>query len=94
MPNRLFYTVKLDSDFIMNNGCKITGEKGTFQYFRQKDKIISLADSQMLKTIRNIQHRQVDLEQLEEWYSERDTIKRRANSPENRKRIQELQNNI
>lgn len=94
MPNRLFYTVKLDSDFIINNNCKITGEKATFQYFKQKDKIISLADSQMLKTIRNIQHRQVDLEQLEEWYSERDIIKRRSNSPENRKRIQELQNNI
>ena len=54
MPNRLFYTVKLDSDFIINNNCKITGEKATFQYFKQKDKMSKSASIAIFNAILNV----------------------------------------
>ena len=56
--------------------------------------IISLADSQMLKTIRILTNHEVNLELLEKWYEERDFLKKHKNCKENRNRIKELQNNI
>lgn len=56
--------------------------------------VISLSDSQMLKTIRDITGQKVDRDQLEEWYKERDWIKKKKNSKQNKIRIQQLQQNI
>lgn len=91
LPNRLFYTTKLSSSEIISNKSDI---KTNFSKLLQNGKIISLADSQMLKTIRKLTNHKVDLEQLERWYEERDRIKQRVNSKENRERIRELQKNI
>ena len=91
MPNRLFYTTKLSSSEIISNNSDI---KTNFSKLLQDGKIISLADSQMLKTIRRLTNHKIDLEQLEKWYEERDRIKQRVNSKENRERIRELQKNI
>ena len=91
MPNRLFYTTKLKSSVIYNAKCNFSR---SFYDLLKHNQIISLADSQMLKSIREITNHKVDLEILEEWYSERDRLKRMANSESNKKRIWELQNNI
>ena len=91
MPNRLFYTAKFDSDYIIY--CKSDVKANFFELFRSGN-IISLADSQVLKTIRQLTNHKVDLNKIEEWYNERDRIKNRANSKENKERIRELQKNI
>jgi hypothetical protein len=91
MPNRLFYTVKLHSEKIIANKLKINM---TFEELLRHGNIISLADSQMLKLIRQLTHHEINLEQLEEWYLERDKIKKRANSKENREVIKKLQKQI
>lgn len=57
----------------------------TFYELLRGGNIISLADSQMLKSIRKLTNHTVDLTLLEEWYAERDKIKNRANSEENKK---------
>ena len=57
--------------------------------------IVSLADSQMLKSIRDITGQTINREQLEEWYSERDHLKKKKRATiEEKKRIRKLQDNI
>lgn len=56
--------------------------------------MIALADNQMLRSIRNITGREVDLYLIEKWFAERDKIRKLKSSLENRDRIQRLQNNI
>lgn len=48
----------------------------------------------MLKSIRDITGQKIDRNQLELWYEERDKLKKKKNSKENRTRIKELQENI
>ena len=92
MPvNRLFYTVKLTSSLLKEYKFNLNL---SFTNCLKSGLIVSLADSQMLKSIRDITGQKIDREQLEEWYEERDRIKRRKNSKENRDRIRELQKNI
>ena len=64
MPNRLFYTVKLHSEKIINNKSKLNM---TFEELLRHGNIISLADSQMLKLIRKLTNHDIDLNILEEW---------------------------
>lgn len=91
MTNRLFYTIKLNSSLLheFKYNLDIPFSQGL-----RSNLIISLADSQILKSIRDITLHNVDLIQLEEWYEERDRIQRRKSTIENRKRIKELQNHI
>lgn len=91
MPNRLFYTAKFKSGFIIEMNSNFDR---TFYELLRGGNIISLADSQMLKSIRKLTNHKIDLTLLEEWYTERDKIKNRKNSDENKKRIRELQDNI
>lgn len=91
MPNRLFYTVKLHSEKIISNKLNINM---TFEELLKHGNIISLADSQMLKLIRRLTNHEVDLNLLEEWYLERDRMKKRVNSKENREAIRKLQKQI
>ena len=48
----------------------------------------------MLKSIRDITGQKIDRVQLEEWYSERDKLKKKKNSKTNREKVKELQNKI
>lgn len=48
----------------------------------------------MLKSIRDITGQKIDRDQLEDWYKERDFLKKKKNSKTNRTRIKELQDNI
>lgn len=91
MPNRLFYTVKLTSALLKEYKYNLDI---SFEDCLRSGLIVSLADSQMLKSIRDITGQKIDRVQLEEWYSERDKIKKRKNTKENRARLKELQQNI
>ena len=91
MPNRLFYTVKLTSALLKEYKYNLDI---SFEDCLRSGLIVSLADSQMLKSTRDITGQKIDRIQLEEWYSERDKIKKRKNTKENRVRLKELQQNI
>lgn len=91
MPNRLFYTVKLNSGLLKEYKYDLNI---SFEECLKNGLIVSLADSQMLMSIRDITGQRIDREELESWYEERDRIKKRKNTKENRTKIKELQNNI
>lgn len=91
MPNRLFYTVKLNSGLLKEYKYDLNI---SFEECLKNGLIVSLADSQMLMSIRDITGQRIDREELESWYEERDRIKKRKNTKENRAKIKELQNNI
>lgn len=92
MPvNRLFYTVKLSSSLLKEYKYNINI---SFENCLKSGLIISLSDSQMLKSVRDITGQKIDRVQLEEWYTERDRLKKKKNSKENRDRIKQLQKNI
>ena len=91
MPNRLFYTVKLSSSLLKEYKYNLSI---SFEDCLKNGLIISLSDSQMLKSVRDITGQKIDRNLLEEWYSERDRLKKKKNSKENRDRIKQLQKNI
>lgn len=91
MPNRLFYTVKLSSGLLKEYKYNLTIN---FERCLKSGLIISLSDSQMLKSIRDITGQKIDRNILEEWYKERDYLKKKKNTKENRERIKELQESI
>ena len=88
---RLFYTVKLDSGLLKENKYNLNL---SFYECLKSNLIISLADSQMLRSIRDITGKKIDREQLEEWWQERDSLKKKKNSKVNRQKIKELQDKI
>jgi hypothetical protein len=65
-----------------------------FDEAKENGEIIALADNQILRSIRDIKNHKIDLDKLENWFSERDKLKKQKHSDENVKRIKELQNNI
>lgn len=91
MPNRLFYTVKLSSSLLKEYKYDLSI---SFEQCLRSGLIISLSDSQMLKSVRSITGQNVDRFQLEAWYTERDYLKKKKNTKENRERIRILQQNI
>ena len=91
MPNRLFYTVKLSSSLLKEYKYNLTI---SFERCLRSGLIISLSDSQMLKSVRDITGQKVDRDILEEWYKERDYLNKKKNTKENRERIKELQENF
>ena len=64
---RLFYTVKLDSGLLKENKYKLNL---SFYECVRSNLIISLADSQMLRSIRFITGQQIDRDELEKWWQE------------------------
>lgn len=96
MVNRLFYTPKLTSSYLKEFNYNLNMP---FQQALRSACIVSLADSQMLKTIREVTHHHVDYQQLEAWVSEKEKLKKnktknKERKKENQKRIQVLNTNI
>ena len=69
MKNRQFSTLKLTSGYIKQFKNKVELDYSNAKKF---GKIINLADSQMLRTIREVTDHKVDYELLESWYKERE----------------------
>lgn len=91
MANRQFYTIKLSSSYI-------TEEKDLVQtYFEEARKnrhIANLADSQMLRSIRELTNNAVNMDEVEELYCLRDRMKHRPSSEENSAKIKNIQREI
>lgn len=87
MPNRQFYTMKFKSSRLKEYEYNFDL---TFEEAQENGEIIALADNQILRSIRDIQNKKVDLVQLEEWYTERDKLKKQKSSKDNSDRIIEL----
>ena len=92
MVNRLFYTPKLTSSYLKEFNYNLSM---TFQQALKSACVVSLADSQMLKTIRDVTEHKIDYQQLEEWIAEKDRLKKsktkeKEHRKENQKRIQFL----
>lgn len=66
----------------------------TPQQAKQNGELIALSDNQILRSIRKITGKEINYIQLEQWYKERDRLKKQIYSKENSSRIIELQNNI
>lgn len=56
--------------------------------------VIALADNQILRSIREIRNKEVDFEEVETLYKERDVLKKQKTSYENSNKIIELQSKI
>lgn len=91
MINRQFFCFKFNSGFLKEKKYNVTM---TFEEAIKKDKLIALADSQALRLIRKETNHEVDLDLINQWYEERDKLRKKKNSKENRERIAELQKNI
>jgi len=90
-PNRLFYTLKFNSSFIKAYKYNINL---SFEECLKAGYVISLSDSQMLKTIRDITDRHIDREQLEVWFKERNDLKKGKNSSKKKQKLKEVQKKI
>ena len=74
MPNRQFYTLKIKSSRLKEFGYEIDT---TFEEAKGLKEIIALADSQMLRSIRDITKRTVSLQKIELLYSERKRLQKK-----------------
>lgn len=66
---RQIYTLKFKSSLLREFGYKI---ETTFDEARTLKNVIALADSQMLRTIRDIRGKEIDFDKVEEYYTERE----------------------
>ena len=88
MINRQYFTLKFTSTFLKEKKYNLHMD---FEEALLGNKVIALADNQILRLIRAETKRKISLEIIEEWYKERDFLKKQKNSIENRTRIRELQ---
>jgi len=87
--NRQFFTMKFNSSRLKEFDYNISLD---FNRAKKLGEIIALSDSQMLRSVRKIQDRYVDLEHIDQLYILRDKLKR--DKVKNKKQIIELQNEI
>ena len=66
----------------------------TFEQALKNKKVIALADNQMLRTIRQISNHNVDMEEIEYFFYQRDKIRKMNNNKENISKLKYLQKKI
>jgi len=91
MSSRQFYTLKLDSKQIKDSKYHI---KLDFEKAKKKNMIVGISDGQMLRLIRRLTGREVDLDYVDELYKRRKKITKLKNSSENSKMIYEIKKEI
>lgn len=89
--NRLFYTLKFHSARLKEFGYDINI---TIKEAKKTKEIISLADSQILRSIRDIREIEFDYNLLESLIFKKEQLKHRSNSPEISRQIREIQDEI
>lgn len=92
MVSRQFYTLKFHSSDLKFYNYNIPNL--TFNEAKNKNKIIALADNQILRTIRDIKNQDVDMNIVEDLYQTRDKIKKEKNSSKNLRQIIKIQEQI
>lgn len=91
MPNRSYYVMKFNSSWLKEFNFNINI---SFQDALQTKKIIALADNEILRAIRNITDRNVDMADIENLFYQRDKIKKMKNNKENISKLKYLQKQI
>ena len=89
--NRQFYVLKFCSSWLREFDFNI---HITFEQALKTKKVIALADNQMLRIIRRITNHDVDMEEIEFLFSQRDKIKKMNSNKENIAKLKSLQNKI
>lgn len=92
MVSRQFYTLKFHSSDLKFYNYNIPNL--TFNEAKNKNKIIALADNQILRTIRDIKNQDVDMNIVEDLYQTRNKIKKEKNSSKNLRQIIKIQEQI
>ena len=91
MRKRQFYTIKVNSSDLKHFKYSISD---TFAMFRKRDQIAPVADGQVLRTIREITNKNVDLDEIERLYQRRDYLKRQNSTHKNAIEIANIQKMI
>lgn len=98
MKNRQLYTMKFMSSRLKKFDYDIQID---YEQAKKNGELVSLSDSQMLRTIRDVvvektgdDTRELNRETLEEFYTEMDKIRKRKDSEENKEKIQAINNKI
>ena len=80
--NRQFYVLKFCSSWLREFDFNI---HITFEQALKTKKVIALADNQMLRIIRRITNHDVDMEEIEFLFSQRDKIKKMNSNKESKR---------
>jgi hypothetical protein len=91
LQNRQFYTYKFKSSRLKEFNYNV---QLTFEEAQEYGEVISLFDNQMLRSIRQIHNRELDNEQLDTLFSEKDYLKHLSHSQENVDLIKNIQSQI
>lgn len=91
MINRQFYIYKFESKYLDKYKYNI---ETTFKQAKENDQIIAVADSQMLRSIRDIRNRYIDRYKVEMLFKKRDDIKKQPSSKTNAALIKEINKQI
>lgn len=91
MVSRQFYIYKFDSRYLDKNNYSVNL---SFKAAKENDQIIAVSDSQMLRSIRDIQGRLVDKHKVELLFQKRDDIKKQPSSKTNFALIREINKQI
>lgn len=91
MINRQFYIYKFESNYLSKNKYEITT---TFKKAKESEQVIAVADSQMLRSIRDIQNRFIDKHKIELLFNKREDIKKEPSSKTNSNLIKEINKQI
>ena len=95
MLNRQFYTLKFKSSLLREFGYNI---ETTFDEAKELKQIIALADSQILRTIRDVTNKNVNLEKVELLFEQRKEVQKAISQNKdienNYNKLHEIQNEI
>jgi len=91
LPDRQLYTMKFKSSRLKEYGYDI---QLTLWQAKENSELIALSDNEILRCIRRITGKEINYNQLEQWYQERNKLKKQKHSEENLNKILKLQNNI
>lgn len=88
MRHRQFYTFKFNSSRLKEFNYEIELE---FEEAQEYGEVIALFDNQMLRSIRDIHNRHVDLDELDSLIQERECLRKNEHSIENVEKINNIQ---
>lgn len=91
MINRQLYIYKFESKFLKENNYNI---KTSFKQAKENEQIIAVADSQMLRSIRDIRGRFIDRKKIELFFQKREDLKKEPSSKTNANLIKEINKQI
>ena len=91
MPNRNYYVLKFNSSWLKEFNFNV---KIGFEQALKTKKVIALADNEMLRAIRHITNRNIDMDEIEFLFVQRDKIKKMNNNKENIAKLKYLQKRI